>query len=235
MKKIIFTILMVSSVLFTQGITNTLGGNTLSDKFKIDNQAGSNILTVTGNGKVGVGILEPHAKLHVISTTTSGADNTAKFAAQNIGNNVSHIHYGTNGDWYIRSAASTGNVIIQDSGGNVGIGTSFPESKLDVEGTVKVGVNGVIISEIIEITGTTTNSGPHTNIAFPSGYTMDNTRILSIQIKYANDRWFTIGTADGSLGTIIHGILDSDDITIVHRDNNNFYNKQFRMILMKII
>ena len=51
----------------------------------------------------------------------------------NKGSEVSHIHYGTNGDWYIRSASSSGNVILQDvAGSNVGIGLSDPSTKLYV-------------------------------------------------------------------------------------------------------
>src|SRR5205085_1865808 len=33
------------------------------------------------------------------------------------GVNGSHIHYGAKGDWYIRSASTSGNVYIQDLGG----------------------------------------------------------------------------------------------------------------------
>ena len=117
-----------------QGITNTLGGNTANDKFLVENSNSEAGLIVTGEGKVGISIPTPHAKLHVISTTAGGADNTAKFEAHGIGNNASHIHYGTNGDWYIRSAKSDGKVIIQDSGGNVGIGTTNPICKLSVGG-----------------------------------------------------------------------------------------------------
>ena len=51
---------------------------------------------------------------------------------------MSYINYSTNGDWYIRSGKSAGKVILQDSGGNVGIGTSSPGYKLDVNGTLRV-------------------------------------------------------------------------------------------------
>tara|TARA_Y100000996_G_C22549361_1_gene653143 strand:- start:53 stop:1792 length:1740 start_codon:yes stop_codon:yes gene_type:complete len=49
---------------------------------------------------------------------------------------VSHANYGGHGDWYIRSNHSSGKVILQDTGGNVGIGNSTPGYKLDVSGTM---------------------------------------------------------------------------------------------------
>jgi hypothetical protein len=62
----------------------------------------------------------------------SSEHNTATFSAPNIGNAYSHIHYGTTGDWFIRSASSIGKVVLQDSGGDVGIGTGSPAAKLHV-------------------------------------------------------------------------------------------------------
>ena len=54
--------------------------------------------------------------------------------------NVSHANYGSLGDWYIRSNNNSGKVIIQDSGGNVAIGTSSPIAKLHVQGTSPVDI-----------------------------------------------------------------------------------------------
>ena len=39
---------------------------------------------------------------------------------------LSHVHYGNNGDWYIRSAKPEGTVFMQDSGGTVAFGTATP-------------------------------------------------------------------------------------------------------------
>ncbi|MBU0528285.1 tail fiber domain-containing protein [bacterium] len=135
MKKLICLIFVgLFTFLHAQGITNTLGGNTSNDKFIIKNISGTDIFTIIGWGYVGIGINNPQAKLHVISSSNTGVDNTAKFESTTLGINASHIHYGTKGDWYIRSAASDGKVVIQDSGGNVGIGTKNPLAKLSVGG-----------------------------------------------------------------------------------------------------
>src|SRR5262249_50413764 len=46
------------------------------------------------------------------------------------------------GDWYIRSASASGKVVLQDSGGNVSIGTTSTTDKLYVFGDIRVGTSG---------------------------------------------------------------------------------------------
>ena len=90
----------------------------------------TNSLTVTNalsviNGTVGIGT-SPQADKLTILNSKSAAGNASSaavtFAAPNLGPHISHVHWGSLGDWYIRSATNTGRVVLQDNGGNLEIG-----------------------------------------------------------------------------------------------------------------
>ena len=98
-----------------------------------DNTFGNEHLRIKANGNVGVGTTTPNARLDVRGHADTWGT-TAFIPAAAKGPHVSHAHWAATGDWYIRSAASNGRVIIQDSGGNVGIGLSNPSRKLHVVG-----------------------------------------------------------------------------------------------------
>jgi len=96
----------------------------------------SGIPAIQTSGSVGINA-SPLASLYVQGTTATTTDNTADFYNPSLGPNRSHIHYGTSGHWYIRSAASAGCVIMQDQDplGWVGIGGT-PTTKLTVIGNI---------------------------------------------------------------------------------------------------
>jgi hypothetical protein len=101
-------------------------------------------MTIRHPGNVGLGTLDPGARLHVSgSEATSHGDNSA------VG--ISNTASG-GGNWYLRAGA-TGTVtpeggfsIADDNGyrmaidntGNVGIGTTSPDYKLDVNGDINI-------------------------------------------------------------------------------------------------
>jgi hypothetical protein len=93
-----------------------------------------NGIIMTDKGGVGIGNdIVPAGTLHVQGTAASrGTAGTAFFVAPDIGAIGSHIHHGANGDWYVRSASAAGKVILQDTGGNVGVGTASPTAFLHV-------------------------------------------------------------------------------------------------------
>ena len=89
-------------------------------------------MRIDSSGNVGIGVSSINAPLHVKGKNQTNG--TVEFTPDSAkGATASYVHYGTNGDWYIRSASTSGNVSIQDTGGNVGIGTSSPAYKLHAE------------------------------------------------------------------------------------------------------
>ena len=83
---------------------------------------------------LGIGTTSPATALQIVGLNqTNGTLDLTPNAAK--GSFASYVHYGTNGDWYIRSASASGNIILQDTGGNVGIGTSSPGEELHIETT----------------------------------------------------------------------------------------------------
>tara|TARA_R100000231_G_scaffold29241_1_gene25986 strand:- start:2293 stop:4302 length:2010 start_codon:yes stop_codon:yes gene_type:complete len=122
----------------------------------------SSPFTITTGGFVGIGTDNPSASLTIDGD--SGTQGSVRIVPDTSkGNQVSHIHYGGTGDWYIRSAGTSGNVVIQDSGGNVGIGTATPgTAKLNVTAgssantTIKFGSH---FDTKVQIQATATASG----------------------------------------------------------------------------
>ncbi len=107
----------------------------VSDKCDEFVSTGDNQFLIRAVGGVGIGTNNPFAQLHI-----KGTDKDTVVFESNRGPNASNIQYGTNGDWYIRSAASAGKVILQDTGGVVGIGTNTPDPAriLHVAGGLRV-------------------------------------------------------------------------------------------------
>jgi hypothetical protein len=89
-------------------------------------------LAVGGALRIGAGGTDSGATFVVDSTGDDTTWNTAAFRKASLGPFWSHVHWGPTGDWFIRSAAPAGKVVLQDKGGTVGIGTSDPESLLTV-------------------------------------------------------------------------------------------------------
>jgi hypothetical protein len=136
--------------------------------------------------------------------------------------------------WYSPDAITGTNIMSITGNGNVGIGDQTPDATLDVEGTIVFGSAGKVFSEIREITGTLTTGGSYSFI-YPSGYTLTNTRVLSLEINFNGNQWMGISGTDYPLVDIskIYYRLDNF-IWIYYPDVSSFQNRAFRMMVMKV-
>ncbi len=151
----------------------TGGGNT-TGKLNFTIQA-SPKMTIDATGNVGIGSTSPSsAKLTVLQN--SSTISTASFTNTAMGPNISWIHFGTNGDWYIRSAANAGKVILQDqstSTGPVCIGTTQSASGY------KLCVDGKIICEEVKVQ----NNASWPDYVFAPSYKLTDLISLEKQIQ----------------------------------------------------
>ena len=106
------------------------------------------IMTIKGNGKIGMGTTDPKRSLDVISRPGSAQTLTLGGSDYVFGTSGTSLSFATGtvtGDSYyslqVRKGgeSSTSNLILQSSGGNIGIASTSAAVKLDVNGYIKVG------------------------------------------------------------------------------------------------
>ena len=102
----------------------------LNIDFRVEGDSEANLFFVDAStDRVGILTSTPTTALQIVGLNqTNGTLDLTPNAAK--GSHASFVHYGTNGDWYIRSASTSGNVNIQDTGGDVVIGGTTPQGGL---------------------------------------------------------------------------------------------------------
>jgi len=130
--------------------------------------------------------------------------------------------------------------MVINSVGDVGIGTSNPTARLQVNGGTKIGSNGVTVNELREITGTTNATGMNVVIPYPSGYTVDNTRIISIEINLGGHGWASIGGHFRNTpvsGTSLFNVsiyMNTSQMYLYYPDDSDYHSRAYRMLIMRV-
>ncbi len=154
-------------------------------------RAGESQFYVRTDGNVGIGTSAPSSKLYVYSPDSS--TETANFRR---GTGItSHLHNGPNGDIYWRSSSSAGKVILQDSGGNVSIGSGDAgNARLSVwGGPGRHGITGSYVNE--QIVGNRVTHGTHTISIYANATIWTGSSLLASSDKRIKD---IEGKSDGS-------------------------------------
>lgn len=200
-------------------------------------------------GKVGIGTTIPNSVLHIKTSASelarfeSNVASTSKWLAIYQENSRKGMIWSINDEIKLRSDAGglafqTGGLntdrVVITADGKTGIGDISPDATLDVEGTVVIGAAGKVFSEIREITGTSAATGNYTSLVYPTGYTRENTRILSAEINYNGTNWNTLGMFNTSAPNTVGCSLSSTGIHISYPEVAAYQSKAIRILLIKV-
>jgi len=160
-------------------------------------------LRIDGQGNLGIGTI-PFATLDVNRGT--GPAGTAAFRGTD---NISHFNFFEDENTYLRGGKSTSFLILNDVGGNVGIGTTTPTSKLSVIGDADISSTLLIGDANIPTTSKLNIFG------FPGQEGLD----LSTSDQYANLR--VLRNSFGTIDKDMYFGFQSGPVSSLHFYSNN--------------
>jgi hypothetical protein len=166
-----------------------------------------NIWSTGTSGNVGIGTMSPNFKADIQSDITMSGDINPGSAQLSVGGTTTPgkrmiLGYDVTGNGYgFIKAGNYGvawtNLALQPNGGNVGIGTTVPGKKLDVQGGASFGSGTYQSGSIVDI-GSTTVDYP-ANSGWASSY---NSNILLSGLDYTTISFHDAGATVGELGHI---------------------------------
>jgi len=217
---------------YTGGTGITISGTTINSDITQYTDSNVQNLLSTNLIKIGIGIAAH-------STATLNIKGETRFQGTE---RNSHLNYSTNEHTYIRGGKNTSYVLLNDNGGNVGVGTENPQYTLDVSGNINFTGNltkngnaftSYTDSDVLTLLNTTGVTGglkvSSGNVGINLG-SMTPKQNLSIDGKIA----FQGGTFDSSCGmSYYYGtqtserpfiLFDNGGSTVIRAIDNNVNN-----------
>jgi hypothetical protein len=140
-------------------------GYSTANSYHDFSNAGSSQMRITSTGEVGIGTTSPSYKLDVDGEVNSSGvaisdqlilDTTSTYtrfrnpegsSALYLGDSGDRTNYYDNNTHRFRGSGGSGDKMLINSSGNVGIGTTSPGAKLDVNGGIKIGADSSVFSD----------------------------------------------------------------------------------------
>ena len=121
---------------------NSSGGNTvmyLQYRSGSLNVGAGTLYAQSGNGNVGIGTTSPGSKLTVAGRVDFQNDLRLRGTDSAANQGVARFYVDSSDKLHIDTSNDGNNLFVIDSSGNVGIGTTSPVAKLDVNGATRIG------------------------------------------------------------------------------------------------
>jgi len=161
---------MPNSSATNRGLLTSTDWTTFNNKFTLPSLTSGSVLFSNGttiaqdnanlfwddsNNRLGIGTSSPEARLHVYGSTTSGLLVIGEIGSNAKQSIISHVNTG-NGYFQLQSVYQNNDftpIILNPSGGNIGIGHTNPQTKLSIEtsGTQST-VSPIITSQTSSVT-----------------------------------------------------------------------------------
>ncbi len=152
-------------------------------------------MRINSSGNVGIGNTSPAVKLHLQNST---GDLRLRMQSDN-GNEIQYHDNSGNFEASVGYSKSQGHLYLYQGGtvaikgGKLGVGTIEPAAKLDVNGTVKIGTSGSLLTGIVLLRGYMSydKSKDESYILFPypAGFNKDNTVVLASEWITLDNNW----------------------------------------------
>lgn len=187
-------------------------------------QSGTNLNYI--GGKVGIGTASPGHTLHlkdtqpalVLEDNAAASQQSGYISFRNASSETGWMGYGTAGspDMTLANARPSGDIAFWaagermriDAGGNIGIGTSTPASRLEVRGDIRLGSLGEYFTpssgeNLRIIRGKVSAAG---SISFGTGFTVSRTSTgvysISYSTPYPSGQWPVVTASAESNGSV---------------------------------